>query len=133
MGPNMPAYRLATVPTRGLFRASTLLHPARCRGQHIQLNAQVARGHGLQFQRVASVIDAGRRQTRFQSTSDRPQEPKGQQSRPPPPPKPTFRQILFAIMGGGFRNLRNAFYGESLGSLFRKNPEELILALVWYV
>jgi len=129
----MLAYQLATRRASSSCRTSTLLHSTRYLGPHAQLNTQVAQYHRLQWQRAAVVLKLRSPQTRPQSTSSRKQEPDGQRQRPPPPPKPTFRQILVAVLGGSLRNLRNSLHGQSLRTLFRQNPEELILALVWYV
>lgn len=82
-------------------------------------------------------------QVRRQSTSPRGDRPgtegsgsgsggHGPRGRPPPPPPhgrvPIFRLLLRAL-GGSLRSLFTPFQGQTLRTLYRSNPEELVLAL----
>ncbi len=80
-------------------------------------------------------IDVRAWQVRRQSTLPPSEDPTtadgSPRRRPPPPPKgrvPIFR-LLIRALGGSLRSLFTPFRGQTLKTLYRSNPGELVLAL----
>ena len=66
-------------------------------------------------------------QSRYQSSS--PDKRSARQN--PPTPTPSLGEILRALRDGlSFRPLLSSFKGQSLSSLYRQSPEELVMALI---
>ncbi|CAK7225983.1 hypothetical protein SBRCBS47491_006073 [Sporothrix bragantina] len=107
-------------------------------GQSRQASSQVCQAHGRsKLGQTSSVtLTLSTWQARTLSTTPRNNNENGQDShsRPPPPPPPPrgrvsiFRMLLRAL-GGSLRSLFTPFRGDTLRTLFRSNPEELVLAL----
>ncbi|CAK7238155.1 hypothetical protein SEUCBS140593_010381 [Sporothrix eucalyptigena] len=97
-------------------------------GSHLMIT------RAMQSHKFTVTLTVGALQTRRQSTIPR-NDGNGEDAhgRPPPPPPPRgrvpiFRMLIRAI-GGSFRSLFTPFQGQTLRTLFRSNPEELVLAL----
>lgn len=74
-----------------------------------------------------ATIIANSQQIRFQSSTSEPESNKQKQ----PPPPPSFRLLLRALRQSlSLRPIIGAFRDQSLRSLFRQSPEELVIAII---
>ncbi|TPX15717.1 uncharacterized protein E0L32_000051 [Thyridium curvatum] len=113
-------------------RARVAIRPLPCGAHRLQLHVQVSHSRlaSAPFRATATVVLPSIHHARYQSLSgtgghhgQAPPPP------PPPPPRPSFGRLLLRVVGGSFRNLFSAFRGRNLKTLYRQNPEELVLAL----
>ena len=78
----------------------------------------------------ALVLYRTQQSSRYQSSSP----DKRSAGQKQPTPTPSLGVILRALRDGfRFRPLLSAFRGQSLRSLYRQSPEELVMALILYV
>lgn len=116
----MPALRTAAILSSG----SNILH-ARC--IHHSSVRQLSRGSHTQLERSKTLhYDAtilNFQQRRHQSS----EHGKNEQKPPMPPSRLLFRALKQSL---SLRPLLGAFRGQSLRSLFRQSPEELVLAII---
>ncbi|KAI0386625.1 TPR domain-containing protein [Hypomontagnella monticulosa] len=76
--------------------------------------------------RCKAAIIYSLQQKRHQSSSD-----KAKEQKPPQPPLPPSKLLLRVLRQSlTFRPIFSAFRGQSLRSLFRQSPEELVLAII---
>ncbi|OAA67979.1 tpr domain containing protein [Niveomyces insectorum RCEF 264] len=76
-----------------------------------------------------------RRQSTTPGDDDASHSSGGARPRPPPPPPPPrgrlpFVRLLFRAMAGSLRSIFTPFRGQTLRTLYRQNPGELVLALI---
>ncbi|KAI1093201.1 TPR domain-containing protein [Rostrohypoxylon terebratum] len=77
------------------------------------------------------AVIANSRQTRWESSASSPESNKQKPPPPPPPPPPSFRLLLRALRQSlSLRPIIGAFRDQSLRSLFRQSPEELVIAII---
>ncbi|ERS99364.1 hypothetical protein HMPREF1624_04564 [Sporothrix schenckii ATCC 58251] len=132
--------------TAGPFALSATLRPLSTRKQSTCLSASVqvdvcVHGPGHIQGRVRLQLQQMQLHCRWLSTSPRRHDgsqrhgSSGQQQPPPPPPPPPPRgrvpifRLLLQALGGSLRSLFMPFQGATLRTLYRSNPEELVLAL----
>ncbi|KAK3945925.1 hypothetical protein QBC46DRAFT_370342 [Diplogelasinospora grovesii] len=119
----MSAARISTMRTAGSLRHLSILQTPRCRSAPVRI--QIALIKDSRTRAGAPCL-----QCRFQSTSGRPNNQQSpRQAPPPPPPLSAIPRLVGRALWGSFRNLGNIFKSETWRTQFRRNPEELVLAI----
>lgn len=80
-----------------------------------------------------ATVALSRHDRRFQSTTVSSQGPDGRKQPATPPVTPSLGSIFSAAFRSTVHSIRNVSRPETLRAAFRKNPEEMILALILYV
>ncbi|KAK6950879.1 hypothetical protein Daesc_007407 [Daldinia eschscholtzii] len=110
-----------TAPARSCFYHTRSSHQKRISGSTL-LSVQLQRT-GIYPSKAALIRSL--QQSRHQSSSNEP----NRQTPPLPTPKLLIRALRQSL---SFRPLVSAFRGQSLRSLYRQSPEELVIAIILY-
>ncbi len=126
----MAGFKLARLPRTNYARVTSTLYASACRPLQIALVLPSSAGTRRETTATAALSKHGRR---FQSTTGGNQ---GEDARKQPantPATPSLGSIFSAAFRSTFHSIRNVSRPETLRDAFRKNPEEMVLALILYV
>ncbi|OIW28920.1 hypothetical protein CONLIGDRAFT_704117 [Coniochaeta ligniaria NRRL 30616] len=123
----MSGLKLRRLPRTNYAQLTTALHASSCRPLRIALVLRSSFGIGREPTAITALSKHGRR---FQSTTG---GNHGQDARKQPantPATPSLGSIFSAAFRSTLQSIRNVSRPETLRDAFRKNPEEMVLALI---
>lgn len=126
----MSSLKLPRLPRASYLQATAALHASLGRPRQIALVSQFSLGTRQSLAVTTILYKQGRR---FNSTTAGGQGQDGRKQPPKTPAPPSLGSIFSAAFRSTLQGIRNVSRPETLREAFRKNPEEMVLALILYV